>query len=261
MVNIRLRSFVLGAFLLLSFGEARPAAVLEDVIEKTYAVEPTVKFSIRNDEGSIFIYGSDVAEMKMQAIKKAYNRDRLAKISVNVSAQSGEVSIDTQYPPKPKWGWSDRSGTVDYVIVLPWTCHISRLELGNGEILVDGMRGDNVHANLGNGRMFGHNCFTDLHLSVAKGGLDIVYDWWETHKFSVNAQIANGNVRVLIPGEASFHLSAASVTGHVASDFTEQEQRRQEGFSKVDTVINGESEVELKIHADDGNIKIEEANP
>jgi DUF4097 and DUF4098 domain-containing protein YvlB len=133
--------------------------------------------------------------------------------------------------------------------------------LGNGEILVDGMRGDNVHANLGNGRMFGHNCFTDLHLSVAKGGLDIVYDWWETHKFSVNAQIANGNVRVLIPGEASFHLSAASVTGHVTSDFTEQEQRQQEGFSKVDTVINGESEVELKIHADDGNIKIEEANP
>ena len=261
MANIRVRPLILGVLLLFPFGQARPAEVLEDVIEKTYAVEPTVEFRIRNEDGSIFIYGSDVPEVKMQAIKKAYNRDRLAKIAVNVSAQPGEVSIETQYPPKPKWGWFDRSGTVDYVIVLPWTCHISLLEMGNGEVLVDGMRGGLIRANLGNGRMFGHNCFSDLFLSVANGGLDIVYDWWETHKFSVNAQIENGNVRVLIPGEAAFHLSAASVTGHVASEFMEQEQRREEGVSKIDALVNGESDIEVKIHADDGNIKIAEANP
>jgi hypothetical protein len=261
MDTAKLGTFISGALLVVGIGELKPATVLEDVIEKTYALAPTAKVNIRNDDGSIQIYGADIAEMKMQAIKRAYNPERLAKISVDVSARPGEVSIDTRYPPKPKWGWSDRSGTVDYVIVLPWTCDISRLELGKGEVLVDGMRGDNVHVAMGSGRLFGHNCFTDLYLAVGDGGLDLGYDWWETHKFSVDAQIVNGNARALIPGEAAFHLSASSVNGHVASDFTEKEQRRQNPVSKIDMVIGGQSDTEIKIRAVNGSIKIAEAAP
>jgi hypothetical protein len=240
---------------------ARAAAVLEDVIEKTYVIDPRARVSIQNDEGSIQIYGADINELKMQAIKRAYNAERLAKISINVSVRPGEISIDTQYPPKPKWGWSDRSGTVDYIIILPWTCDVTRLELGNGEVVLEDMRGDNVHANLGNGRLYGHNCFSDLHVSVANGGLDIGYDWWETHRFSVDAQIVNGNARVFIPGEAAFRLAAASVNGHVASDFIEKEDRRQNGPTTVEALIGGPSETDIKIRAINGNIKIAEANP
>jgi hypothetical protein len=166
MTTAKLRGVIFGALLLITFSDAKSSNILEDVIEKTYAVAPTAKVSIRNDEGAIFIYGADIAEIQMEATKRAYNPERLAQISVDVSTQPGEFSIETHYPPKPKWGWSDRSGTVDYVIVLPWTCNISRLELGTGEVLVDGMRGDNVHVTMGNGRLFGHNCFTDLHVAV-----------------------------------------------------------------------------------------------
>jgi DUF4097 and DUF4098 domain-containing protein YvlB len=231
------------------------------VVEKSYALAPAAKVSIRNDDGSIQIYGADIAEMKMQATKRAYNRERLAKISVDVSTQPGHLFIDTRYPPKPKWGWSDRSGTVDYVIILPWTCDISRLELGNGEVLVDGMRGDNVHVTMGSGRLFGHNCFTDLYVAVAEGGLDISYDWWETRRFSVDAQIVNGNARAFIPGEAAFHLSAASVNGHVTSDFTEKQDRKQNPVSKIDMVIGGGSDTDIKIRAVNGSVKITEAAP
>jgi len=261
MTTVKQRGVILGAFLLGMFSQLKAAAILEDVIEEAYAIEPTAKVSIRDDDGSIFIYGADTKEMKIEAIKRAYNPERLAKISVNVSVRPGDVSIETQHPPSPKWGWSDRSGTVDYVIVLPWTCDISRLELGNGEVVVDGMRGRNVHVNLGNGRLFGHNCFSDLQVSVANGGLDIEYDWWETHRFSVDAQIVNGNARASIPGDAAFHLSAASVNGHVASDFTEQENRRQDLVSNIDISIGGASEAEVKIRAINGSVKIEEVNP
>lgn len=261
MTERKFRAFLWGALVLIALNRAQCAAVLEDVIEENYAIEPTAKVSIRNDEGSILIYGADITEMKMQATKRAYNPERLAKISVNVSVQPGEVAIETQYPPKPKWGWSDRSGTVDYVLILPWTCDISRLELGTGEIVIDGMRGDSVHANLENGRLFGHNCFCDFTAAVTNGGLDIGYDWWETHKFSVDAQIVNGNARAFIPGEAVFHLAAASVNGHVASDFTEKEHRQQSAVSKIDRVIGGVSEIDLKIHAINGSIKIAEAVP
>ena len=199
--------------------------------------------------------------MKVQAIKKAYSAERLNKIAVNVSVQPGTVSIDTHSPPKPKWGLFDRSGTVDYVIILPWFCNISQLELANGEVLVEGMRGDNVHASLVNGRLFGHNCFTDLHLAVTNGGLDVAYDWWEEHRFSVNAEITNGNARAFIPGDASFHLFASSLNGHVASEFVEKQDRQRNGARRIDLMVGGNSETEVKINAINGGIKITEVNP
>ena len=245
---------------MLSSAHAQTDSILEEIVEKNYAIEPTARISIRNTDGSIRIYGADIKEMKVQAIKKAYSQDRLNKISINVAVKPDEVSIDTECPPKPKWGLSDRSGTVDYVIVVPWTCEISRAELANGELQLDGMRGSSVRAKLGNGRFFGHNCFTDLHVVVANGGLDVGYDWWETHKFSVDAEIVNGNARVSIPVDAECHLQASSVNGRVASDFTEKEDRRGADVAKIDMMVDGPSETEVKVRAVNGNVKIAEAN-
>src|SRR5262249_39834870 len=92
--------------------------VMEEIIEKNYPLDPTAKFTLENDDGSVRIYGAEIAEMKLQAIKRAYSKERLDKIDVNVVVRPGEVSVRTGYPPKPKWGLFDRSGTVDYVIVL-----------------------------------------------------------------------------------------------------------------------------------------------
>jgi len=233
--------------------------VLEEIFEQTYSIEPTGKFSVRNDEGAIRIYGAETDKITLLAIKKDYSGDRLRQIRVKVSTTGGGVSIDTLYPPKPKWGLSDRSGTVDYVIVLPWRCEIERVEMINGEILIDGMRGKEVHAHLENGRFFGHNCFTDLHVSVGNGGLDVGYDWWEDHKFSLDADIADGNAHTFIPSEARFHLSAASLNGHVFSDFTNKKDRQSGGVTKMDTEIGGSSDVDIQVRGRDGSIKIGEA--
>ena len=234
---------------------------LEELFEQNYPVAPNASFSIRNADGSIRIYGADIAEIKVQAIKKAYSVERLNKIAVNVSVQPGTISIDTYCPPKPKWGLFDRSGTVDYVIVLPWLCNISQLELADGEVLVEGMRGENVHASLVNGRLFGRNCFTDLHLAVTNGALDVAYDWWEERRFSVNAEITNGNVHAFIPGDASFHLLASSVNGQVASEFVEKQDRQRTGVRRIDLMVGGNSETEVKINAINGGIRITEVNP
>ena len=97
--------------------------LLEATFEQTYHVNPDARISIKNTDGSIRIYGADTTDVKLQAIKKAYDQDRLDKISINVTAQANSVSIDTVYPPKPKLGLSDRSGTVDYILVVPERLH------------------------------------------------------------------------------------------------------------------------------------------
>lgn len=244
-----------------SVARSEESGVLEEIVEQTHAIDPGASIDIRNIEGSIRIYGADIKELRVQAIKKAYSSEQLRRIAVNISVRPGAASIETVFPPKPKWSFSDRSGTVDYIVVLPQFCSLSRLELVTGEVLIEGMRGGNVHANLVNGRLFSHNCFGDVHLAVTNGGLDIGYHWWERRRFSVNAEIENGNVRAFIPGDASFHVRAASVNGQVANDFAEKQDRQRDGVAKIDMMVGGASEANVDLHATNGSVRIVEANP
>ena len=115
--------------------------VVEETFERLYTIEPNANITIQNSDGAILVYGSNTNEMRVHAVKKAYRRARLTQIAIDVSTKPGSVSITTRFPPKPRWGLFDRSGTVDYTIVVPATVTISGLDLDAGEILVDGMRG------------------------------------------------------------------------------------------------------------------------
>ena len=234
---------------------------VEDIFEQSYAIEPTENVTIRNGDGAVRVYGSTATELSVHAIKRAYTPERLKQIVVNVSVRPGSVSIETTFPKKPTWGLFDRSGTVDYSVVVPQTASISRLELDNGEVLVDGMHGQTMRAQLGNGRMFGHNCISNCVLTVARGALVLDYDWWEPGKFSMQANIADGNVRAFLPSDAAFHLIAETVHGEIASDFAAEEQRPAEPATKIDMSVNSGGEVGIQMHATEGNIKIVEEAP
>ena len=264
-MRLSVRSVFLPGLLLIGailIPRVSPAAeLLEEIIERNYPIESTASFSLKNSDGSVLIYGADITEMKLQAIKKAYSRDRLGKINVDIAVKPDAVSINTAYPPKPKWGLRDRSGTVDYVIILPWNCNIQQVELGNGEMLIEGMRGNEVHAQLGSGRLFGHNCFTHLYLSLGNGGMDVAYDWWETHSIGLEAKVAEGNTRMFIPGDAQFQLRAESVSGNIFSDFTSKEDRTVHGQKNINLAVGSEPNATFNLRAVDGSIKITETYP
>ena len=193
--------------------------ILEETIEQIYTIEPTANVTVINADGAVFVYGSNTNEMRVQAIKRAYTRERLKQIAVDVSIQPGSVSINTKFRPKPKWSLSDRSGTVDYTIVIPATANLARLELGAGEVLVDGMRGQNAHAHLGSGRMFAHNCFGNVALRLDRGTLTLAYDWWEPGKLSIKANVERGNAWAFLPIDVVCHLVAETGSGKIGNDF------------------------------------------
>jgi len=259
---IRLVSMSIASCLLTG---CRPAVdrTLEEMIDHVYPVEPTATLSVTNRDGSIRVYGAggDTREVRVEAIKKAYSAERLKAISVQVSAQPNSISIETVYPADSAAGFSDRSGTVDYVIVVPQTIRISKLDLTNGEVLIEGMRSDQARAKLGNGRLFAHNCFGNLDLDVKTGNLAIVYEWWEDIEFSIHATIQNGNASAYIPTGAAFHLIAHTATGKIANDFAEKEQRRIEPINKIDKLVGGGGKTTFQFETQDGNVKIAEHNP
>jgi hypothetical protein len=234
---------------------------LEETFEQFHAIEPTADVSIKNGDGVVRVYGSHANDMRVQAIKRAYTAERLKQIVVTVSVRPGSVSIETSFPPKPNWGFLDRSGTVEYTIVVPQTANISQLESGNGEFLVEGMRGQRLHAHLENGRILARNCFSNAVFSLGRGTLTLAYEWWESGKFFIRANVANGNALAFLPSVAAFHLIAETPHGKIANDFVERDERRAEVISNVDTLVHDGGEAVIKLQAGEGNIKVVRTNP
>ena len=238
-------------------------STLEETIDNRYPVERTATLNISNRDGSIRVYGAggDIREVRVEAIKKAYSAERLKAISVQISAKPDSITIETLYPDDSKAGFSDRSGTVDYVIVVPQSMRISKLQLENGEVLLEEMRGDEAHANLGNGRLLAHNCFGNLDLHLKTGNLAVVYEWWEEEEFSIRSTVEDGNSFAYIPSEAAFRLIAHAATGQIGNDFEPKENRHAEPVNKIDMMVGDGGKATFQFENEDGNIKISEHNP
>lgn len=237
--------------------------LVEEIVEQVYSIEPSANLSIQNRDGAVLVYGSDANELRVRAVKKAYSRERLSQIRIDVSRTPGAVSVITKFPPQPKWALSDRSGTVDYTIVVPATASISALDLNAGEVLLDAMRGREVRARLGDGRIFARNCFTNLDLAISRGTLTLSYDWLEEEKFSAQVNVGQGNAWVFLPTEAGFCLLAYAAHGKIANDFNNLPVSANSSAAgmKIDQKVNGGGSATIKVRVDKGDIKIAEANP
>ncbi|MFZ1218266.1 MAG: hypothetical protein WAO00_03190 [Chthoniobacterales bacterium] len=234
--------------------------VLEDIVEQKFDVAPDATLSVQNIDGSIRVYAHEQPVITIQAIKKAYSAERLQGIVVDTKATRSSVAITTSFPPR-KNAVSDRSGTVDYIIVVPQTARITQLDLTNGEILVQGLRsGGSAKARLVNGWMIGHNCFGDLDLAVETGRLDVAYDWWENREFVIKAFATRGGLRAIFPNDASLNLSATANEGRVINGFGETKPGPGDIIHSVAEVIGPEPRVVVSLEALRDDIRIEKMN-
>ena len=239
------------------------STVLEEIVEQAYTIEPNANVNIENRDGAVLVYGSAGNELQVRAVKKAYSRERLKQIAIDVSVKSGAVSVSTKFPPQPKWALSDRSGTVDYTIVLPANVGICALDLNASEVLLDSMPGREARVRLGDGRIFARNCFTNLDLTMNRGTLTLSYDWWGEKKFSAQATMTQGDAWVWLPSDAAFHLFADTANGKIANDFSDLpiSANASGRAMKIDQLINGGGSAAIKVRVGNGNIRIGEANP
>ena len=256
--NRAVRLIALASCLIPFISSARAVEVMEEIVEQKYPCDANATLSIRNTDGSVRIYAGDVAQISIQAIKKAYTSERLKKIVVDVKATPTNVAIETIIPPRENgFGLSDRSGTVEYVIIVPQTTKIRQLDLANGEVLVEGLRGGSATVHLVNGWLGAHNCFGDLNLSVVNGRLDVAYDWWDSQKFSVKASSQNASIRTILPSDASATIAAQATTGWIVNGFEPGKSAVAEPPHALSFVIGTEADAAFEMKAANGNIRID----
>jgi hypothetical protein len=227
-----------------------------EVVEQTYPVDPAARLKISNLNGSISIRGVETGELVLRVTKKAATAEQLQNIKISVAVEGGSISIGTSIVPQKKKAPMGGAGTVDYVLVVPRTLNIARLEIEDGNVLIEGMQGDNLRATVVDGNLTVRDSCGSLDLAVANGDLDLSFNDSANRTFAANAQITHGTARVVIPHSASFRARARTDTGTIANDFADMVQVNSRMIRKVDFSVGSNPRSEVNVRVTTGNITI-----
>lgn len=196
--------------------------MLREEFHQTYALAADGRVSLGNINGSVRVTGWDRNEVKVDAVKTAYRRDRLDEAKIDVRADTSSIHIETQYPNRSQTFTDDEGrvnnpATVEYTLMVPRGARIDSVELINGNLDIDGISGD-VKASSINGRISAHELMGEVKLSTINGKLDAMFGRLEESK-AISLGSVNGSVLLTIPSDSNAELRAGTVHGGIANDF------------------------------------------
>src|SRR5215218_416162 len=76
----------------------QPEQEQREEFHQTYSLSPTGRISLENINGGVQIKVWDRAAVQVDAVKKAYRRDRLAEAKIEVNATEENIRINTEDP-------------------------------------------------------------------------------------------------------------------------------------------------------------------
>jgi DUF4097 and DUF4098 domain-containing protein YvlB len=196
--------------------------MLREEFHQTYALAADGRVSLGNINGSVRVTGWDRNEVKVDAVKTAYRRDRLDEAKIEVRADTSSIHIETEYPNRTLTftdgeGRSNNPATVEYTLMVPRNARIDSIELINGNLDVDGISGD-VKASSINGRVSAHELMGEVKLSTINGKLEAIFGRLGEAKV-ISLGSVNGPVLLTIPSDSNAELKARTVHGGITNDF------------------------------------------
>jgi DUF4097 and DUF4098 domain-containing protein YvlB len=201
---------------------AQQGEMLREEFHQTYSLAADGRVSLANINGSVRVTAWDRNEVKLDAIKTAYRRDRLDEAKIEVRSDANSIHIETQYPQRSQTftngeGRFDNPATVEYTLMVPHNARIDSIELINGNLDIDGITGD-VKASSINGRVSAHELKGEVKLSTINGNLDAMFGRLNESS-AISLGSVNGPVLLTIPSDANAELKAGTVHGGIVNDF------------------------------------------
>lgn len=196
---------------------------LREEFHQTYSISPTGRVSLENINGGVKIKVWDRPAVQVDAVKRAYRKERLAEAKIEVNATEENIRIRTEYPDENQTFRSDERryenpATIDYSLTVPRKAVLESIELVNGSIDIDGVEG-NVKASSINGRVTARGLMGEAKLSTINGPLEATFTQLvESQPISLGS--VNGNVTLIIPSNANAAIRAGTVHGGISSDFS-----------------------------------------
>jgi DUF4097 and DUF4098 domain-containing protein YvlB len=197
--------------------------MVTEEFHQNYPLSPTGRVSIQNINGGVRIAVWDQNEVKVDAVKKARQREDLDEVKIEVVNTADSVRIQSKYPDRDEnsndQGSRRRNSwvTVEYVLTIPRKAQLDSAELVNGSLDIEGAEGD-VKAACVNGRIRANGLMGEVKLSTVNGGIEATIARLDDSK-GVSLNSVNGTIALIIPGNASAQVKANTVHGAITNDF------------------------------------------
>lgn len=204
-------------------GAEQPGEEVREEFHQTYPISATGRVSLENINGGVQIKVWDRAAVQVDAIKRAYRRERLAEAKIEVNATEENIRIKTEYPDENQSFYKDNRrydnpAIVEYTLTVPRKAVLESIELINGSIDIDGVEG-NVKASSINGKVTANGLAGEARLSTINGPLQVTFTQLDESK-AIDLGSVNGNVTLIIPSNASASIRAGTVHGGISTDFS-----------------------------------------
>ena len=250
----RLPRILLLLALALSASNLRAEDPLQAQTEEFFPLPLDGSITLENSGGSFHIFGWYEPRVRLVAVRKAYTEARLAQIRVEKNVEASALAIRTVIPPASGL-FADRSGTVDYTLNVPEMARL-RVQLGIGEVLVQGLRGGHAEIELTNGRVVVMNCFAEVRAHSTNGVLEVFYEWWENLPASFDFTLRHGRIGARLPAAAQFRVDAQTTNGRIGNGFGLKPETHEAGQS-LQAATAPEVPVSLHFRTGGGNISID----
>jgi DUF4097 and DUF4098 domain-containing protein YvlB len=207
-----------------SFIEPQSKGVeLTEEFHQSYPLSATGRVSIENINGGVRIAVWDQNEVKVDAVKKAYERERLDEAKIEVVNTADSVRIKTRYPERDQ-SFSDSErrrynnpATIEYTLTIPRKARLDAAELVNGSLEIEGAEGD-VQAACVNGNVKASGLMGEVKLSTVNGSVEATVARLDDAK-TVSLNSVNGTIVLIIPANSSAHVRANTIHGAITNDF------------------------------------------
>ncbi len=240
---------------------AEPSQELREEFHQTYPLSATGRVSLENINGGVQIKVWDRAALQLDAIKKAYRKDRLDEAKIDVTSTEENIRIKTEYPSgnqtfRSGEGRYNNPAIVEYILTVPRKAMLETIELVNGSLDIDGVEGD-VKASSINGKLVARGLMGEAKLSTINGQLHAIFVKLDDAK-PISLNSVNGGVNLIIPSDANAAIRASTVHGGITNDFGLQVRHGDYVGHNLDGQI-GNGGPRIKLENVNGSIKISHA--
>jgi uncharacterized protein involved in tellurium resistance len=187
--------------------------------EQVYPFLPNGRVSVSNVNGSITVEAWDRNEIKLEYVKTADTKDRLADVTVNIDARPERFLAEAKYDDvrnkETRNKWSRLN--VDFKLMVPRGAILDQIGTVNGSVSASNFTNRTKLGSV-NGSVTGTNLRGSAQLETVNGEVLADFDALDAAG-RVTLSTVNGSVKLVMPSDANATVRADSLNGNIVNDF------------------------------------------
>lgn len=191
--------------------------------EQTYPLSRNGRVSVSNVNGSITVEGWDRSEVKLEYVKTAETKERLAEVKVKIEAQANSFNVEADFDDEARRangnGRNNRykSAEVEFRLMVPRAAVLNEIETVNGSVSVSKTT-NSAKVSAVNGAVNASNISGTAELSTVNGAVTADFERLDDTS-QIKLETVNGQAFLTLPSDANATVRAETVNGKISNDF------------------------------------------